>query len=492
METNLARLSESAHERLGDHPSLFFEQTWYSSGDLRGRAARVATGLRERGVRPGDRVVIIMANCPEVGITYNAVWRAGAVVTPVIFLVSAPELRHAVENSGAVLIVTTPELLPKVKEATEGLDLPVYVVGANYAELEAAEPSGIVDRAPEDLAALMYTGGTTGRSKGVALSHQNLAHVGAASRKHSHVEGLNRGLLALPLSHSYGLLITVGGFHAEEHTPSVLMRWFDPQGWLDLAAAHRIQVAAVVPSMLAILLRFPLESYDLSELRRVFCGAAPLSPAVAQEFLRRVPSAQIREGYGCTETAGLISSQPGDEPKLGTVGKPVDGVDVRILGFDGREVPAGEEGEIVVRGPNVMSHYWGEESAGDADGWLHTGDVGRFDDEGYLLIVDRMKDLIIRNGYNVYPRDVEDVLMKHPAVAMAAVIGRPDPVVGEEVVAFVSLSAPDAVSSAELTEYAKERIAANKYPREIHVIDAIPLTSVGKLDRKRLRATIRS
>ena len=490
METNLARLSESAHERLGDYPSVFFEGTWHHSDQLRRRAARVATGLRAHGVRPGDRVVVIMANCPEVGITYNAVWRAGAVVTPVIFLVSAPELRYAVENSGAVLIVTTPELLPKVKEATEGSDLPVFVVGDNYAELEAADPSGIVDRAPDDLAALMYTGGTTGRSKGVALTHRNLAHVGAASRKHSHVEGLNRGLLALPLSHSYGLLITVGGFHAEEHTQSVLMRWFDPQGWLELAAAHRIQVAAVVPSMLALLLRFPLESYDLSALQRVFCGAAPLSPAVAQDFLRRVPSAQIREGYGCTETAGLISSQPGDEPRMGTVGKPVDGVEVRIVGFDGREVPAGEPGEIVVRGPNIMSHYWGEESAGDADGWLHTGDVGRFDDEGYLVIVDRMKDLIIRNGYNVYPRDVEDVLMKHPAVTMAAVIGRPDPVVGEEVVAFVSLSAPDAVSAGELTEYAKERIAANKYPREIRIVDAIPLTSVGKLDRKRLRASV--
>ncbi|GIJ46428.1 long-chain-fatty-acid--CoA ligase [Virgisporangium aliadipatigenens] len=490
METNLARLSESAHERLGDYPSVWFEGTWYRSADLRARAARVATGLRERGVRPGDRVVVIMANCPEVGITYNAVWRAGAVVTPVIFLVSAPELRHAVENSGAVLIVTTAEVLPKVKEATEGLDLPVFVVGANYAELEAADPGGIVERAPDDLAALMYTGGTTGRSKGVALSHRNLAHVGAASRKRSHVEGLTRGLLALPLSHSYGLLITVGGFYAEEHAPSILMRWFEPQRWLELAVEHRAQVAAVVPSMLALLLRFPLESYDLSELRRVYCGAAPLSPIVAQEFLRRVPSVEIREGYGCTETAGLISSQPDGAPRLGTVGKPVDGVELRIIGFDGREVAAGEEGEIVVRGPNVMSHYWGEESAGDADGWLHTGDVGRLDDEGFLVIVDRMKDLIIRNGYNVFPRDVEDVLMTHPAVAMAAVIGRPDPVVGEEVVAFVALSTPDAVTPGELTEYAKERIAANKYPREVHIVDAIPLTSVGKLDRKRLRAAI--
>jgi long-chain acyl-CoA synthetase len=245
----------------------------------------------------------------------------------------------------------------------------------------------------------------------------------------------------------------------------------------------------MVPSMLAMLLAQPLEEYDLGELRFVFSGAAPLSPAIRADFTRRVPQVTIVEGYGCTETAGLISSTPPLQPRPGTVGKPVANVEVRIEAPDGSEVPIGEDGEIVVRGPNVMARYWGAEEP-QAE-WFHTGDIGHLDDEGYLSIVDRMKDLIIRGGYNVYPRDVEDALLTHPQVAMAAVVGRPDYRLGEEVVAFVSLVAGATVTSEELISYSKEQLAANKYPRQIHIVDAIPLTSVGKLDRKKLRAAVK-
>jgi long-chain acyl-CoA synthetase len=493
METNLARLGDAALERFGDYPSLFCAGAWHSSGRLHDRAARVGTGLRAAGVAAGDRVVVIMANCPEVGVVYQALWRAGAVITPVVFLVTAPELRHIVLDSGAVAVVTTEEIAPKVAAATDGVAVAVYVVGANFGELEAAEPGGIVARGSDDLAALLYTGGTTGVSKGVALSHENLSRAGASSRSVSHVSGVNRGITALPLSHSFGLLVTVGNLHTPEPSVSILQRWFEPAQWLALAAEHRAQSAAVVPSMLGILLAQPLEDHDLGTLRFVFSGGAPLSAAVAVEFARRVPSATVLEGYGCTETGGIISGMPPLAPRAGTVGRAVPGVSIRIAGPDGpdgADAPIGQDGEIVVRGANVMTRYWGGDPL--ADGWFATGDVGRLDADGYLTIVDRIKDLILRGGFNVYPRDVEDVLMAHPAVAMAAVVGRPDERLGEEVVAFVSLVEGASAGPEDLIAYAKDRLGGHKYPREMRVVDAIPLTSVGKLDRKRLRAELLS
>jgi long-chain acyl-CoA synthetase len=488
VERNLAQLAESALERFGDCPSLLFEGAWFTSGSISQRAARVATGLRRAGVSAGDRVVVIMANCPEVLVTYQAIWRAGAVVTPVVFPVTAPELAHIVAESGAVAVVTTPELTPKV--AAAGVTLPVFVVGESFDELEAADPSGITHRSGDDLAALLFTGGTTGRSKGVALSHANLSHAGASSRAVSHVAGLDVGISALPLSHSFGLLVTVGNMHTPEPQVSLVQRWFDPAGFLRMAAEHRAQTTPVVPSMLAILLSQPLEDYDLSALRFVYSGAAPLSAAVAEEFQRRVPTATVLEGYGCTETGGIISGMPPLAPRPGTVGQPVPGVEVRIVDPEGRDVPTGDDGEIVVSGANVMKGYWGALPL--PDGWFATGDVGRMDADGYLTIVDRIKDLILRGGFNVYPRDVEDVLMTHPAVTMAAVVGRPDDRLGEEVVAYVSV-APDAmVTPDQLIAYARERLGAHKQPREVHLVDAVPLTSVGKLDRKKLRALHRA
>jgi long-chain acyl-CoA synthetase len=491
METNLARLAEATLNRLGDHPSLFFEGEWHRSGTLHERATRVATGLVDLGVRPGERVVVLMANCPEVGIVYTAAWRAGGVVTPVVFLVTAPELEYIVVDSGAVAVITSPELLAKVTEATAAHPVRVVVVGTpDFAALEAYPPLSIVDRSGTDLAALMYTGGTTGRSKGVPLSHANLAHAGGASRSVSHIPGLVRGQTGLPLSHAFGLLVTVGALHAPEAGSSVLQRWFEPASFLRLAVEHRTQVAAMVPSMLVMLLSQPLEEYDLSEFRFVFSGGAPLAQAAAIQFQRRVPSAKVLEGYGCTETGGTLTSSPPFAARPGTVGRPVPDVELRVLDLDGQPVEPGQDGEVVVRGPNVMTGYWG--GAALADGWFHTGDVGRLDADGFLTIVDRMKDLIIRGGFNVYPRDVEDALAQHPDVSMVAVVGRPDERLGEEVVAFVARNDGATVTGEELMAFAKTRLGATKYPREIRFMDRIPLTSVGKLDRKRLRAGLRA
>jgi long-chain acyl-CoA synthetase len=500
-QNTLGLLTEQSIERRGDYPALLFEGRWYGSGELFRRSCRIAAGLTGLGVAAGDRVAVTMANCPEVQVVYQAVWRAGAVVTPATFLLSPEELRHVISDSEACAIVTTSEFAGKVCEAARGLDHVRYVISTGHpsegtvplSELEASEPGPIVRRDDDDLAALLYTGGTTGQSKGVMLSHSSLCYSGRSAYQSAHVPGLIRSLLTLPLSHAFGLLVTITGMHYEEQATAVLLRWFNATTFLELVQEHRIQNVAVVPSMLQLLLGQPLEDYDLSSLRYVNSGGAPLPPEVEQEFTRRVPSVTVRQGYGLTETAALISSNPVGRERSGSVGRPVPGTEVRIVDEDGRPLPAGQAGEVLCRSPGVMKGYWrSREATAQAlrDGWLHTGDIGYLDEDGYLHIVDRKKDLIIRGGFNVYPRDVEDELVEHPAVRMAAVVGRPDVVHGEEIVAFVAL-APDAeLAPEELIAWARERIGAYKYPREVHFVQAVPLTTVGKIDRKVLRARL--
>ena len=274
-DLHLARAAEESFERLGDYESLWFEGRWLRSGELHERAARLAGGLGHLGVEAGDRVVVLMANCPEVGIAYEAIWRLGAVVTPAIFLLPPAELAHIVRDSGATVVIATPELVENAEEAAERA---AVVTTEAFSWLEQADPEPIVSRSGSDPAALLYTGGTTGRAKGVLLSHENLWFAGRSGHDAGHVPGVVRGLLALPLSHAYGLLVTVVGFHAVEQHPSVLMRWFDPERYLELAQEHRTQITAVVPSMLQLLLSLQVEEYDLSELRYVVSGGAPLPP----------------------------------------------------------------------------------------------------------------------------------------------------------------------------------------------------------------------
>jgi long-chain acyl-CoA synthetase len=501
-ERNLGLLAQRHFERRGDYPSLLFEGRWHRSGELWSRAQRLAAGLVELGVAPGDRVVVCMANCPEVSIAYQALWLAGAVVTPATFLLPAPDLRHVIADAEARAVITTPEFLEKVTQASEGLGHVRQVICTEagggdgvleLVELERADPRPIVPRSDDDLAALLYTGGTTGRAKGVMLSHANLYFSGSQAHDAAHVPGVNRQLTTLPLSHAYGILVTIAGMHNAEQGVNVLLRWFEPATYLAMIGEHRLQLSAVVPTMLQILLGMPLEDYDLSSLQWLSSGGAPLAPEVEQEFCRRVPSVSIRQGYGLTESAALISTNPTGSVKAGSVGRPVAGTEVQIRDAEGRPLPPGEPGEVCARSPGIMQGYWrAPEATSEAlrDGWLHTGDIGYLDDEGYLFIVDRKKDLIIRGGFNVYPRDVEDALVQHPAVAMAAVVGRPSERHGEEVVAFVSLHPGAETAGEELVEWARAHIGGYKYPREVHLIDTIPLTPVGKIDRKALRAQV--
>jgi long-chain acyl-CoA synthetase len=507
--TSLQRLAEASWGRTAQGSHLYFEDQHWTGPQLAERSRRLSGGLREAGLQPGERVVLCMANCPEVGISYQAIWRAGAVTTPVLFLLSEDELRHVLTDSGAGMTITTPEFLPKVLAAGAGVPTLRAVIVAGdaggapasvpllpllpFAGLEAAAEGPLIDSDPGGLAALLYTGGTTGRAKGVMISHNALSASSWAAMATSYEPDMNTILLPLPLSHVYGLMVNAMSMHSIDPGTTVLMRWFDPAGWLRLAQEHRVNISTVVPSMLQMLLQQPIEDFDLSALTRIASGAAPLPPQVADDFAVRLPHVEIAEGYGCTETAAIISTQPIGAVRRGSVGLPAPGVDLRIERPDGTAAGPGEDGEVCVAGPLVMSGYWNapdDTATALRGGYLHTGDVGRLDEDGYLYIVDRIKDLIIRGGYNVYPRDVEDVLTQHPDVVAAAVVGQPDPKYGEEVVAFVQLRPGAEATPDDLVAFAKQHLSAVKYPRVVRVIDQIPLTSVLKTDRKKLRALL--
>src|ERR1035437_2056623 len=309
---NLARLAEDLLARLGDHEALIFEGQTFRSGALHERARRAAGGLADLGVEPGERVVVLMANCPEVLISYNAIWRAGAVITPVVFLVTVVELHHILVDAGAVAVVTTPELLAIVVDAAAGAPALRHVIVAgpqsetaasggprlvDFHDLETAEPRPLVQRGNDELATLMYTGGTTGRAKGVALSHANLWSCARSAWEASHVPGAIRMITPLPLSHAYGMIVTIIGMHSDEPAIAVIQRWFNAAEFIALCEQHRPQRTALVPAMLQMLLAEPLEDAALDSLLYVSSGAAPLSLDVLHEFERRVPSCQVLEGY---------------------------------------------------------------------------------------------------------------------------------------------------------------------------------------------------
>jgi long-chain acyl-CoA synthetase len=493
----LADLHDRTH---GDYPRLHFEGRWYSSFELSDMAKRFAGGLVGLGVDPGERVLVMLANGPEVGTVYQGAWRAGAAVTPVLFLLSPAEVARVVRQAEPSVVVAGPEFLPVIRQALEGAPAPQAVVTTGPAsegavafdDLVAAEPLETpVPRGEDDLAALLFTGGTTGASKGVMLSHGNIAFDAEGTAAAAEVVKDEVSMTALPLAHSYGILVGAVALYVKGR--GVLQRWFEPLSFLGAIAEHRVTRIAVVPTMLQYLLQAPLEDHDLSSLRSVASGAAALPLEVAREWERRTGSV-VLEGYGCTEAMSAITvNRPSDPGPKGSVGRPISGVELRIEDEDGAEVAVGEPGEICVRGRNVMSGYWRqpeETAAVMRGGFLHTGDIGRLDADGFLYVLERKKDLVIRGGINVYPRDVEEALAEHPGVAMAGVVGRPDELYGEEVVAFVVRRHGADTTEEDLLRFAGARLSKPKRPKEIRFVPQLPLTPVGKVDRKELRGLV--
>jgi long-chain acyl-CoA synthetase len=498
---NVAILGEQEYERNGAYTKVIYEGRQITNRELLGSSRRLAGSLAARGVGPGDRVVVMLANCPEVPVTFGAILRLGAVVVPVLFLLAEEEIRHILTDAGAKVAITDPEFLPKLASAASGLEEPPLLVchgvlpegapaGTQVLETlisEGAE-TGVADRAADDLAVLSYTSGTTGRPKGVMLSHGNALFNAKASAAAVDVRDGDRSIQTLPLAHSFGIgaMLTGQLFKAT----GLMLRWFSPDGFFSAVQEGRANNGSVVPTMLSFLLADPrLDETDWSSLRWLVSGGGPLPQDLADSFEQRT-GVRVLQGYGLTETSPTISVMRPDDPvKPGSCGRPVDGCLVKIVGDSGEELAPGETGEVICRGPNVMLGYRGmpAETAAvlDDEGWFATGDLGHMDEDGFLYITDRKKDLIIRAGFNIIPRDIEEVLHDHPAVAQAAVVGAPHPDLGEEVVAFVVKAGE--VDEATLKEHCVERLAKYKTPAHIVFADALPISGIGKILRRELR-----
>lgn len=456
-------------------------------------SARMAGLLHDRGVKPGDRVAIMLPNVPEFAVAYFGVLRAGGIVVPMNPLQKSREVAYYLGDSDAQLLFAWDAFADEARNGAQQDRTEVVVVGPGAFDtvLASAPPvEDLADRQEDDTAVILYTSGTTGRPKGAELTHANLTRncdIVATDLVRLTSDDVIFG--GLPLFHAFGQTCTLNAAVASGACLTLLPR-FDAGKALGILSEHGVTVFAGVPTVFSRLLRQPdRDAYDVSRLRVSVTGGAAMPVEVLHDF-QAAFGCPVLEGYGMSETSPVASFQTLQAaPKPGSVGTPIRGVHMRVVDNDGREVPQGETGEIVIRGHNVMKGYWQrpeETAAAIRDGWFCTGDLGRVDQDGYFWIVGRKKDVIIRGGYNVYPREVEDVLYEHPAVADAAVIGLPDSDLGEEVGAAVVLKPGARTTADELREYVKRQVAAYKYPRKVWIVDALPKGPTGKILKREI------
>jgi acyl-CoA synthetase (AMP-forming)/AMP-acid ligase II len=502
---NLASWVERNGKRFGDEPALADGTRVHASwAQFAARTAAAAAGLSERlGLRPGDRVGIVMGNRPEYLEALWAVWHAGLVAVPVNARLHREEIAYVLEHSGTSVVLTDHEhagdVTPLVA-ALERLTAAVLLPGPEWDRLTGSGPADLVDRAPDDAAWLFYTSGTTGRPKGATLTHRNLLMMSLSYFADiDPITPQDCVLHAAPLSHGAGLyglphvargavsvFPTSGGLDGTQLT-TLLQRW---PGMSLFAAPVMVKRLAADPA---------LAGADLSPLKTVIYGGAPMYLADLEAALD-VFGPRLAQIYGQGETPMTITAlskadhadreHPRWRDRMASVGFPRTDVEVRVVDEEGRELPAGELGEVVVRGEVVMAGYWEQPDASRQtlrDGWLHTGDVGTFDDDGYLTLRDRSKDLIISGGMNIYPREVEEALLSHPAVQAVAVVGRPDREWGEAVVAFVVAASGALPAVEDLDRTCLDRIARFKRPKEYRFVDRLPTNAYGKVLKRELR-----
>ncbi|XVX21436.1 long-chain-fatty-acid--CoA ligase [Actinomycetota bacterium] len=495
--TNLANvLTETAAEH-ADKPAIRLDQLDVSYGQLVGMAAKVAGQLRAAGLETGDRVSLILPNVPAYPVLFWGTLMAGGIVVPMNPLLKHYEIEYYYDDAGAKFSFVWPDFMAEAKIAGEATGTQVIecspvgpVEGALPDGEPVAEPAA---REDDDTAVILYTSGTTGKPKGAELTHANL-RINAWHSSHDIMEMHSEDMImgCLPLFHVFGLTC---GLIAATHvgaTLSLIPR-FDPAKALEVLERDKITIMQGVPTMYAAMLHHPAgESTDVSGLRTCVSGGSAMPVEVMRAFEGKF-GCRILEGYGLSETSPVASFNMPDAPsKPGTIGRAIPGCEMRLLDENGNEVGPGPDavGEICIRGENLMKGYWNkpEETATSIpDGWFRTGDLAVVDDEGYYTIVDRKKDMIIRGGLNVYPREVEEVLYQHPAVAEAAVVGVPDEMMGEDIGAAVAFKPGEEVSPEELQQFVKERLAAYKYPRKVWTLEELPKGPTGKILRREVK-----
>ncbi|GAA5165585.1 long-chain fatty acid--CoA ligase [Amycolatopsis dongchuanensis] len=460
-----------------------------SYADLRERSSRLAGAVRSAGLEPADRVVLICPTVPEFPVAYYGLAAAGTTVITMNTMSTVPEIEYVLADSGASLVLAWHENAGAARSAAGAAGVPFRELG-DGARSDAAPLAEVHEFAQDDTQVILYTSGTTGRPKGAELTARNLDTAATMLLDGFDFRVEDRFATALPLFHVFGQAAVLNSALANGASISLLAP-FDAAALLDVIRRDAITLVSGVPTMWTALLQAAREGApsDFGTLRYATSGGAALPLEVLREFEERF-GCQILEGYGLTETCAIATTNDARTTrKPGTVGRPAPGVSIEIRDEANRPARPGTVGEVHVSGPTVMKGYWNRPEATaetKTGGWLRTGDLGVLDDDGYLTIVDRIKDLIIRGGYNVYPREVEEVLITHPDVVEVAVLGVPDSYYGEEVAAVLALRPGSAVPARELKAWAKDRLAAYKVPRLYHFVDALPKGSTGKILKRGL------
>ena len=490
--TNLATILTDSAERDGEHVAIKLDDAVLTYGALDASSAHIAGLLAEHGVGPGDRVGIMLPNVPYFPVIYYGVLRAGAVVVPMNVLLKRREVAFYLKDSGAKLLFAWHGFAEDAGSGAEdaGAECIIVAPGEFEQTVGAASPNTeVAERDDADTAVILYTSGTTGTPKGAELTHQNLRRNAEASRDlfSAGAEAVTLG--ALPLFHSFGQTCSMNAIVLAGGILTLIPR-FDPEKALNIIERDHVNIFMGVPTMYGALLHFSgRERFDTSTLKLCVSGGSALPVELLRSF-EQAFAAKILEGYGLSETSPVASfNHPERERKPGSIGTPIAGVEMKVVDEHDDEVAQGEVGEIVIRGHNVMSGYWQRPDSTEEtirDGWFHSGDMARVDEDGYFFIVDRKKDLIIRGGYNVYPREVEEVLYEHPAVREAAVIGIPHDEYGEEIGAAITLKDGAEATADELREFVKEQVAAYKYPRYVWFVEELPKGPTGKILKREI------
>jgi long-chain acyl-CoA synthetase len=488
--TNLATNVTTTSVRVPDKVAVKLDDAVLTYAQLDQLSAKVAGWLRAQGISPGDSVGIMLPNVPAFPILYYGILRAGAVVVPMNPLLKQREVQHYLGDSRAKLAFVWQDVIAEAEPAATVVGSQAVPIGPDSIGEVTGWPilTDVVARADSDTAVLLYTSGTTGTAKGAELTHENIRRNVAVCEDLMGAASSSVIMGCLPLFHAFGQTCAM---NLAVHTGATLtlIARFGPRSALNVIERDRVTIFQGVPTMYVAMLAMRDNTTDTSSLELCISGGAALPSEVLKCFAAKF-GAEILEGYGLSETSPVASfNHPGDT-RPGSIGKPIAGIEMKVVDAAGSEVTMGDVGEIVIRGHNVMKGYWNKpEATSEAivDGWFHTGDLGKCDDDGFFFIVDRKKEMIVRGGFNIYPRELEEVLYEHPAVLEAAVVGIPDPTFGEEVAAAIALKPNASVTAGEIRDYMKAKVASYKYPRHVWLLDALPKGATGKILKRDIR-----